>query len=573
MALKRLTWNPSTAAGQANITLLKQLQDEGFSDDDIANRFNTKVSNIYNARARLVKLELMELRETHLDDIRRKNTFGRKRSEKREDIGTRTKRLFGHQKDEELAGIFDLSDDELRRYRDHPLQFFEECVYWNGKLVKLDENQREWVNDKSKFRISNKSTRIGITFTNDLEALHDALFFPGSVNLFVSTTEERAKEQLETIYTFVDENRELFEGVLIGRPKGKASWTNGSKIFSLPNSPSGVRGIPQMGSIHCRLDEFGHYLGEEDVNMYAAMVRNLTLGGGRLSTWSTPFGKRGLFYDIWRNKDRMYPDYKRHSFNWRDCPRAKPDIVEGIKRNMHPVMAKQEYENEFISIGTELFPLALIQSCQVEGILKSKSETGNTYCIGIDPAMGGGDYTGIHVTELIPGKTVDDQSRYIVRYKEKLDTSSLKMLGSRILSLVERYNPTTILIDETGLGRPLVRYFHEECGLEWLVEGIVFTNPRKDAMIMRLWSLFNDGRIEIPKDDDLLVELNGLQTTKTEGGLNKYVHVRGQHDDLVWSLVLASYTEEGRWSGEVYIGGDDEVSWDFDGGGALMGEL
>ncbi len=554
MEQKRLTWNEKTAAGQANISLLKQLQDDGLGDDLIAKRFNTKISNIYNARARLVKLELIEPRETHKDDARRKNTFSQKRIERREDLATRTNKLFGHTKDEEQAGIFELSDDDLRRYRDHPIQFFEECVYWNGKLVKLDANQREWVNDKGNFRISNKSTRIGITFTNCLEALHDALFYPGSVNLFVSTTEDRAKEQLETIYTFVDENRELFEGVLIGRPSTLAKWTNGSKTYSLPNSAKGVRGIPQKGGITSRIDEFGHYLGEDDEKMYAAMVRNLSLGNGKLSIWSTPFGKRGLFYDIWRNKDNMYPDYRRHKLNWRKCPRMTTKRIENIKANMHPVTAKQEYENEFISIGTELFSLSLIQSCQVEGISKSKSESGNTYYIGIDPAMGGGDYTGIHVTEFIPGKTNDDQSRYIVRYKEKLDTSSLKMLGTRVLSLVERYNPTMVMVDETGMGRPLVRYLQEECNLEWLVEGIVFTNPKKDDMIMRLWSLFNDGRIEIPKDDDLLVELNGLQTTQTSGGLNKYEHIRGQHDDLVWSLVLASYEEETAWNGEYYIG-------------------
>ena len=73
-------------------------------------------------------------------------------------------------------------------------------------------------------------------------------------------------------------------------------------------------------------------------------------------------------------------------------------------------------------------------------------------------------------------------------------------------------------------------------------------NPKKDEMIMRLWSLFNDGRIEIPKDDDLLVELNGLQTTQTSGGLNKYEHVRGQHDDLVWSLSMSCFEEDSRWS-------------------------
>ncbi len=554
MVLKRLSWNPSSAAGQANISLLKQLQSEGMADEDIANRFNTKVSNIYNARARLVKLDLIEPRDTHVDDVRRKNSFARKRTEKHEDIGTRTKRLFGYTKDEATAGIFDLSDDDLRRYRDHPTQFFEECVYWNGSLVKLDENQREWVDDKGKFRISNKSTRIGITFTNCLEAFHDALFYPGSVNLFVSTTEDRAKEQLETIYNFVDENRDLFEGVLIGRPSTLATWTNGSKTYSLPNSAKGVRGIPQKGGITSRIDEFGHYLGDDDIKMYAAMVRNLSLGSGRLSIWSTPFGKRGLFYDIWRNKDRMYPDYKRHSLNWRKCPRMTKERIENIKKNMHPVMARQEFENEFVSTGTELFPLKLINDCQVANILMPRAEGTNTYYIGIDPAMGGGDYTGIFVTEFIPGKDADEQSRYIVRYLEKFDTSSLKMLGSKVLGLVERYNPTIMKVDETGLGRPLVRYLQEDCNLEWLVEGYVFTNPKKDDMIMRLWSLFNDGRIEIPKNDELLVELNGLQTAQTSGGLNKYEHVRGQHDDLVWSLALACYEEETAWNGQYYLG-------------------
>jgi phage FluMu gp28-like protein len=281
--------------------------------------------------------------------------------------------------------------------------------------------------------------------------------------------------------------------------------------------------------------------------MMAAMMRNLTLEGGRLSIWSTPFGKRGLFYRIWKNMNDEYPDYSRHKLNWRDCPRIDPKRIEQIERNMHPITYKQEYENDFISTGEELFPIKLIDARVRQNVLQQRAVGRNPYYIGIDFALGGGDNIGIVVAELM-------ENKYVLRLVEKFGTKSVRKLISHILNLIERYNPSRIYCDATGMGNPLVTILQEEYHLASLVEGVVFTNPIKDKYIMKLWSLFNDGRIDIPNDEELKVQLNSLQTTETKSGLLSYDHIKGQHDDLVWACALSCYSEERRWTGVVDIG-------------------
>ena len=544
---RSLCWDEKHPAGIANINRLARLQ-ETLSDEELATEFNTSKANIYNVRTRLKSKGLIEGvdRNVRVKRMMVKRIKNSKVAIKSEDIGTRCKALFGAVGYDNKSGLFSLSDEQLRAYRDDVVLFTEECVLWNGTAIVLDENQKEWLNDKSRLRICCKSTRIGITFANDIEAFWEALFFPGSVNLFVSTTEKRAKEQLETIYNFADSNPDLFGGIFIERPKDCATFTTGSKIYSLPNSPSGVRGIPQMGSIHSRIDEFAHFTAEDDEKMFAAMFRNLTLGEGRMSLWSTPFGKRGLFYKIWENDQNMFPDFGRHKLHWSRCPRVNRDTIAKLKRNTHPVVFKQEYENQFISTGEELFPLTLIQSCVRDNVLKDSLSGKNPTNMGVDFALGGGDSTSIFISEFLERSVFDRTvSKYVIRNITKMDTKRVSMITGMVISLMDKYTVDMCYPDETGMGRPLTFELQEKQNMMNKVEGITFTNPMKDKYIMRLWSLFNDGRIEIPNDVDLIKQLNGLQTTETKGGILSYDHVRGQHDDHVWALALSVFNEDG----------------------------
>lgn len=551
--LRRLSWNSKTSDGKENIHKLQKMLDAGMSskeiaialfgaDPDNAEEIEITIRNLWNIKGRLRKKGFLPPK-TDVSAARKKAalTYKSRKGNPDADIGTRIKNLVEFEKPKHV-GLFELADEELLFYRENPVNFAKDCVIWDGEPLIFDQNQIAWLMDKSRLRIANKSRRIGITFVNDFEAFHEALFYPHSVNLFVSTNENRAKEQLDTIYKFADNNPKLFKGIFVERPRLEAKITTGSKIYTLPCSPSGVRGIPQTGSIHVRLDEYAHYTGTLDEEMMSSMMGNLLLNEGRLSAWSTPFGKRGLFHRICQNIENEYPDYMRHVFNWRECPRILHKTMEMTKRNTHPVIYRQEYENEFVSTGEELFPIALIESRVRQKVLQDRAEGRNPYYFGIDFALGGGDNVGIIVAELM-------ENKYILRRVEKFNTKSTRKLATHILSLKERYNPSMIYCDQTGMGNPLVRMLQEEYGLASSVEGVVFTNPIKDKYIMWLWGLFNDGRIDIPNYEEFKIQLNSLQTKETSRGLLSYEHIKGQHDDLVWAATLACFSEQKRWGG------------------------
>lgn len=127
--------------------------------------------------------------------------------------------------------------------------------------------------------------------------------------------------------------------------------------------------------------------------------------------------------------------------------------------------------------------------------------------IGVDPARGGGDKTGV----------IDRQGRTMGRrICEKWDDADLMTLAGRCARLIEKYNPTKMFIDVTGLGAGLYDRLRE-LGFPQVVavnfaSSAVGAGPmdatkyanRKAEMwdSMRDW-FFDDAGVCLANDDDL----------------------------------------------------------------------
>ena len=102
--------------------------------------------------------------------------------------------------------------------------------------------------------------------------------------------------------------------------------------------------------------------------------------------------------------------------------------------------------------------------------------------------------------------------------------------------------PTRIFVDQGGQLIPLTQGLQRQWG--GMIQGIEFTNNLKERMITNLRILFENQKIEIPKDDNLIDQLHSLEKSETAGGYTKYKHSPGKFDDYVWSLALAVSPEE-----------------------------
>src|SRR5687768_7063805 len=134
-------------------------------------------------------------------------------------------------------------------------------------------------------RQSGKSTMSGVI------ALHKALYHPRSLILCLAPALRQSQELFGKIAGFY---RDLGRPVAPqGERKLSLELENGSRIVTLPGSEKTVRGF--SGAALLILDEASRVSDE----LYYAVRPMLAVSGGSLMMLTTPYGKRGVFYEEW----------------------------------------------------------------------------------------------------------------------------------------------------------------------------------------------------------------------------------------------------------------------------------
>jgi hypothetical protein len=89
----------------------------------------------------------------------------------------------------------------------------------------------------------------------------------------------------------------------------------------------------------------------------------LMISGGRLLLLSTPFGRRGAFFDVWEDGG---PEWERVRANRLECPRYDQKELEEQRRLLGPRYFAQEYESEFVDAEGQLFSDEIINTMFVD---------------------------------------------------------------------------------------------------------------------------------------------------------------------------------------------------------------
>ena len=171
---------------------------------------------------------------------------------------------------------------------------------------------------------------------------------------------------------------------------------------------------------------------------------------------------------------------------------------------------KQEYpanaEEAFQTSGA----LAFIEPAVVLKARKHSVTGFGPLILGVDPARGGGDKTGI----------IDRQGRALGSHIcRRLDSNDLMATAGEIVQLCKRYDPAKVVIDTTGLGAGLYDRLRELLG-PTLVEGVNFgaraydtehyANRRAEMWdLLRQW--FDDpAGVQVPDSDELQGDICSL---------------------------------------------------------------
>lgn len=122
-------------------------------------------------------------------------------------------------------------------------------------------------------------------------------------------------------------------------------FANGGRVLALPNSPLKIRVFRKVSLL---VIEEAAFVPDQIYNAIRPMLmvsRGMGLPAQTLLL-SSPFGRRGFFYEEWiGDGDASNPhggDWHRHRVSWRDCPRINPRDIE--RERLRPgVLVQQEY--------------------------------------------------------------------------------------------------------------------------------------------------------------------------------------------------------------------------------------
>ena len=93
-------------------------------------------------------------------------------------------------------------------------------------------------------------------------------------------------------------------------------------------------------------------------DLYLALRPMLAVSRGTLWLMSTPFGKRGFFYETW---ERGGPGWMRVRVTAPECPRIAPEFLVQDRLEMGERWFRQEYLCEFEDAVSSVFDRDLVE--------------------------------------------------------------------------------------------------------------------------------------------------------------------------------------------------------------------
>jgi Terminase large subunit, T4likevirus-type, N-terminal len=199
-------------------------------------------------------------------------------------------------------------------------------------------------------RQSGKSTMTGVI------ALHRALYHPGSLILCLAPALRQSQELFGKVLGFY---RDLGRPVSPhGERKLSLELENGSRIVTLPGSEKTIRGF--SGTSLLVLDEAARVEDE----LYFAVRPMLAVSGGALMMLSTPYGKRGVFFEEWTGGH----GWERYEVPAYSCPRISEGFLDEERVSLPPFIFRQEYECSFEETEDQVFTTDMIDGAVTDEV-------------------------------------------------------------------------------------------------------------------------------------------------------------------------------------------------------------
>lgn len=385
--------------------------------------------------------------------------------------------------------------------------FQKEALEWDGNLLLKTGRQ------------------VGKTFIMSQKAAKYMVNHPGSKIICCSLTEDQAQLIIIMTLDYLEKN---YKNKICGgtkKPtKNKIELTNHSTIIARPvgNTGDAVRGFTGDVLILDECSRFAEFI-------FTASKPTLLTTGGKIWMCSTPFGKKGYFWEAYQNKNGRFKVIEANSWDvmherpisevWtQEKKDAAIRFLEDEQRDCSRLQFAQEYLGQFVEDLNQFFSDELIQQVCI-----LKKRTGpimhqKQYYLGVDIARMGEDKSSFEILDKINSETIEQV--------ESITTSKTKTTDTfdEIIYLDNAYNFIKIGIDagSGSLGVGILDFLlrsqvkRKVTALNNLSRQIDYSGKKKktlmkEDMYQNMLAMLQSNILKLLDDDNVRLSLKSIQ--------------------------------------------------------------
>lgn len=418
--------------------------------------------------------------------------------------------------------------------------------------------QKKYINDRSRFKIVEKSRRIGITYAQSYEDVEYSLMQRNRKVWFSSRDDSAAAEYIDYCRFFLEklfDTAAAYIGVEIADPqRGIKSrliqLKNGSEIHAMTSAPGRFRS--KGGKVV--LDEFAYHMDQD--KLYAAALP-AALRGDPVRIISTYNGMGNLYYRLVRKVKKGELNWSLHSITLGEAVKQglldnimgrptteqeQTEWLEEVRRNCSSEeIWLQEYCCQPVDSATAFITYDLLaengrdESEIIRDITEIRAM--KDIYIGIDIGRRK-DLTAVWITE-------KEDSGFVTRRLITLEKMKFSDQKTIIWPLLALQNMRRCCIDSTGLGMQMSEEALETFG-SYKIEQVDFTNSLKSELAFKVLTKLQDRRFTIPDTEQVRESFHNIKRIVTSAGNIRFDAERTEagHSDEFWAAALSLYAAD-----------------------------
>lgn len=392
--------------------------------------------------------------------------------------------------------------------------------------------------------------------------LYDMFLFKFRRVILISASQEQANELLENMKLIIENNEWLITKKDFNKWAGQRIGYNSGYVLT-----AGI-GSEILGQHVDRItvDDIlrsDNKLSDQQIEDYIDMNLSPMLlnRNGQMIIVGTPKGPKDIFTEIERRIKtepktpwilKKYPAILDYEKKLLQCPdRFTWNQIMEKRLTMGPLKFGREYQLEFFSRETSLFPKRFIDAAKRKGaafsMLDKRDKRGKewTYLMGVDVARSGAVSADFTVAIVLAYNSITQEKQIVHIWREK--GMKISEQTYYIAKISRAFDNCQVLVEENNIGIDMIDMLADDynVGVESFVTG--GKGQKKEELIRFLITAFEHEQFSFPQQDewsreqiDLLEdELSKFCVTMTPAGNERFEGV-GSHDDLIIALALVN---------------------------------